>query len=160
MIDSKHRGKWSSSYVPKLREDREFHGADHAILSTIKFPSGMKELGVDGDVIIASPARVVAIVKVLRRFMVRSAIDEISTEEQGSKMAALYEFIKSDEFNQKVEEATRAAEALEKLEVAEEKWHKKTWEKRGGLIKTVQHGIDDIEEGVETILDGTRCNDG
>src|SRR5260370_12566333 len=66
VIDSKNRQGWQNTFVTKLRADQIAAKADHAILSTIVFKSGQKELFVENGVIAVSPARVVYIIELLR----------------------------------------------------------------------------------------------
>jgi hypothetical protein len=50
ILDSKNHNAWRNDFVAKLRSDQMAAGAEHAILSTRKFPSGMYHLHVqDGN---------------------------------------------------------------------------------------------------------------
>ncbi len=57
VYDSKDRGAWRNDYVDKLAKDQRAAKAEHAILSTRKFPANTTQLHVDDGVIIANPAR-------------------------------------------------------------------------------------------------------
>jgi hypothetical protein len=59
VYDSKNRTAWRYEYVTKLRQDQTAAKADHAILSTLAFPSGTRQLHVQDGVIIVNPARAI-----------------------------------------------------------------------------------------------------
>ena len=84
VYDRNNRGKWLNKYATKLREDQITEGADHAILSTNKFPKGKRELCVHEHVILASPARVVALAEILRSDIVHN--DEARGQQRGARM--------------------------------------------------------------------------
>ena len=60
-------------------------GADHAILSTPMFPAGKKELFVDSGVIVVAPARVRAIVEVLRKALIAMHVAKLSDAERAGQ---------------------------------------------------------------------------
>src|ERR1700740_894306 len=58
VYDSKNRTAWRNDYVDKLARDQIAAKAEHAVLSTLKFPADAKQVHVQDGVIIANPARV------------------------------------------------------------------------------------------------------
>ena len=54
---------WKYAYATKLCEDKIAERAQHAILSTLKFPENAKQLDVREGVILANPARVWPLLK-------------------------------------------------------------------------------------------------
>jgi hypothetical protein len=64
---AKNRNAWRNEYVTKLRPDQIAAKAEHAILSSLKFPADARQLHVQDGVIIANLARVLALVQMLRR---------------------------------------------------------------------------------------------
>ncbi|MGH9818352.1 MAG: DUF2130 domain-containing protein, partial [Candidatus Acidiferrales bacterium] len=95
IFDSKDHGQWRYDFATKLATDKIAEGADHAILSTRKFPQGMRQLDVVEGVILANPARVVALVQVVREHIVKSHALRLSNEEKAQKSGELYAFITS-----------------------------------------------------------------
>ena len=71
IYDSKNRKAWANKYVEKLRTDQIAEKADHAILTTHKFPAGAKQVHVQDGVIVVNPARAVAIASLLRKHIVQ-----------------------------------------------------------------------------------------
>src|SRR5207247_1283270 len=78
--------------------DQIAENADHAILSTRSFPEGMKQLDVLDGVILANPARIVALVQVVREHIVKCHALRMSNEEKALKSAELYAFITSTQY--------------------------------------------------------------
>ena len=95
VYDSKNRGNWMSEYAVKLRKDQIAEKADYAILSTNKFPKDNRELCTFEDVILASPARVLALAEILRGQIVANHELRVGAVEREKKTAELYEFINS-----------------------------------------------------------------
>ena len=55
IYDSKNHNAWRSEFVTKLAADQMAAKADHAVLSTRKFPAGQRHLHVHDRVILAAP---------------------------------------------------------------------------------------------------------
>lgn len=142
VYDSKNRNSWKSEYATKLNEDKIAEGAQHAVLSLLKFPADAKQLDVRDGVILANPARVTAVTEILREHIVQTHGLRVSNQEREKKKGALYAYITSERFQQHLDSIESQADKLLDLDVDEQKAHRAVWEKRGRLLKTVQkaHG--------------------
>lgn len=127
IYDSKNHGQWRYDFAEKLAADKIAEKADHAILSTRKFPEGMKQLDVMDGVILANPARVVALVQVVREHIVKSHTLRISNEEKTLKSAELYAFITSTQYTDLLDRIDTQAQELLDVRVTEQKVHEKMW---------------------------------
>ena len=96
VYDAKNRNAWQNEFVSKLRADKIAQAADHAILSSNKFPKDTAHVHYQDGVIVAQPARVVAIVHLLRDQIVRMHELRISKEGREQKSVELYAFITSE----------------------------------------------------------------
>jgi hypothetical protein len=134
IYDSKNRNAWKSDFVTKLRADQLAERAEHAVLSSNKFPAGTQQLHIQDGVIIASPGRVVAVAELLRRHILQTHELRISNDAREEKTAALYAFITSDRCKQLLEQIETQMSRMLELEAAEEKAHRVTWERRSKLI--------------------------
>jgi hypothetical protein len=137
VYDSKNRSAWRNDYAAKLREDQIAERADHAILSTNKFPAGERQLHVQDSVIVACPARVVVLAALLRDHVVNNHELRISGEARDEKSAALYTFITSERCRQLLDSTEGLISKLEQIDVDEEKAHRTVWKKRGELLRSV-----------------------
>ncbi|QOZ07505.1 hypothetical protein XH96_08180 [Bradyrhizobium sp. CCBAU 51765] len=142
VYDSKKRNAWRSEYATKLCEDKIAEGADHAILSLLKFPAEERQLAVRDGVVLANPARVAVIAEILRDDIVRSHGLRLSGQEREKKKGELYAYITGERFRQHMTSIEAQTDKLLDVDVAEEKAHRKVWETRGGLLKSLQkaHG--------------------
>jgi hypothetical protein len=153
LIDSRPRAAWQHAFVTKLRQDQSELGADHAILSTPVFPAGKRELFVEGGVIVVAPARVRAIVEVLRKALISMHVAKLSDTERSDKLHRLFKFITSPGFKKKLAEASDlAAEALE-IDVQEKRAHDNVWKKRGTVLTRIKHVLRDIDTDVSAIIE-------
>lgn len=154
IYDSKARKAWQHGFANKLRDDQMAAKADHAILSSFKFPGGKKQLCEENGVIVASPARVVAVVEILRRDVVRSHRLKISSEDRAKKSTKLYNFVTGEQFVQKLSRVDELAGELLKIDEKEIQAHKNVWEKRGAKERAIQKANTDLRIEVDSILEG------
>jgi hypothetical protein len=153
VYDSKNRQAWQTAFATKLRQDQIDAHADHAILSTTTFPAGEKELCIESDVVVASPARIVSVVKLLRQAMVRMHVMGLTMKERGGKMTALYKYIASDLYKQKMSQAANLTQQVLDLDVEEQKDHQKVWKRRGLIATQLKNVLGEIDTDVSAILE-------
>lgn len=152
VYDSKNHGAWRSDHAAKLREDQLAEKAEHAVLSTRKFPAGAAQLHIENGVILTNPARAVIVARLLRRQIVQLYILKASTKERSRKSDELYSFITSDRFEQFVATIQRAAADLDDLQVEERKAHEKTWRRQGEMVAKLKKATSAFDEAVERII--------
>lgn len=152
IYDSKNHGQWRYDFAEKLAADKIAEKADHAILSTRKFPEGMKQLDVMDGVILANPARVVALVQVVRAHIVKSHALRMSNEEKALKSAELYAFITSTQYTDLLDRIDTQAQELLDMRVKEQKAHEKMWKDQDILYRSIQKTGAELSNRVDTIL--------
>lgn len=152
VYDSKKHSAWRNDFVTKLRNDQAEANADHAILSAHVFPAGARQLHLQEGVIVTNPARVVAIVQLLRRHVVQTYALRLSNEARTNKTAALYEFIMSERCANLLHTIESQAGHLTEMDVRERKAHEKVWKDRATLIRTVQRAHGDLTGEIERII--------
>lgn len=154
LYDSKARKAWQHNYATKLRDDQLSARAEHAVLSSFKFPAGQDQLCEVNGVIVASPARVPALVDILRRDVIRSHRLKLSGEDRAKKSAKLYEFVTGEQFVQKLARVDELATELLKLDEKEIQAHQRMWEKRGTKERAIQKANTDLRIEIDSILEG------
>jgi hypothetical protein len=152
VYDSKNRKAWRDDYVTKLREDQIAAKAEHAILSTCKFPSGTHQLEVREGVIIANPARVLMVAEILRLHIIQTSSLRIAGKERDGKSATLYSYITSGRFWQHLKSIDGCADNMLDIDASEKKAHEAVWEKRGRLIKSAQKSYGNVRADIERII--------
>lgn len=152
IYDSKNHQQWRGSHVTKLHDDKIHANADHAVLSTHAFPSGKRQLHIENSVIIAKPARAIAVAMMLRKHMVEMHALRVSNEERVKKADELYAWIASARFNQFLDSITKAAEELEELQLQERKALEPLWKKQGERIRSIIRSRMQLGDEVDRII--------
>lgn len=160
ITDVKIRQGWQTAYVTKLRHDRVEAKADHAILATTVFPAGKKDLCIESDVIVVSPARVVYITELLRQAIITMHIKGLSLRERSDKMSQLYTLITSESYSKKFAEAERLAQDILDLDVHEQRDHEIVWRKRGTFATRMKKVLRDIGTDVSAVVEGVGNEEG
>jgi hypothetical protein len=152
VYDSKKRNSWKSEYATKLCADKIAEGAQHAILSLLKFPTDAKQLDLRDGVILANPARVTAVALLLRDHIVQTHGLRLSNQEREKKKGELYAYITSERFEQHLDSIESQTDKLLEIEVAEQKAHRAMWERRGSVVKTLQKAHGNLRADVGRII--------
>ncbi|WP_412773451.1 DUF2130 domain-containing protein [Nitrobacter sp.] len=152
IYDSKNHKQWRTEFATKLASDQMAAKAEHAVLSTSKFPKGARQLHVQDGVILAGPARVVALVQVIRRHLVQTHTLRLSNDERVKKTAALYDFITSERCADMLARIDVHTDALLDLQVKEKKAHDAAWKKQGELIRSVQRVRSEFTNEIDAIV--------
>jgi hypothetical protein len=158
LYDSKNHKQFRNEHVAKLKADQIADKADHAILSTHKFPQGSRELHTQDGVVLASPARVVAVVSMIRKQLIVIHSLRLSGLERESKTAALYAFITSERYSQLLASIDARAAELLKEQTKEIKWHENCWKKQGEAYRSIQKTNADLDNEISCII-GTAADD-
>src|SRR5260370_1763497 len=93
LYDSKNHNQWRVEHATKLRKDQLAEKAEHAILSTHKFPQGERQLHTLDGVLLANPARVVAVSTVIRQHLLQLHTLRVRKIEPESNTSAVDNFI-------------------------------------------------------------------
>lgn len=157
IYDSKNHKAFRTEHVTKLLADQSAANAEHAILSTHKFPRGTGQLHNQDGVLLANPARVVALATLIRQHMVQTHTLRLSSAERESKTAALYEFIVSEQCAQFFTRLDNCAGDLLELQVKEKKQHEATWKKQGETLRLIQKVQADLSNRINSII-GTAAD--
>lgn len=152
IYDSKNHNAFRTEHVTKLKTDQLAAKAEHAILSTHKFPQGTRQLHIQDGVILANPARVVLLAMLIRQHIVQVHTLRLSNIEREQKTIALYDFITSDRCTQLLGRVEERCEELLDQQAKEVKWHEKHWRKEGEMLRAIQKAKADLENEISTII--------
>lgn len=153
IYDSKNHNAWRNDFVTKLTTDKMAAKAEHAILSTRKFPACTRHLHVQDGVILASPARVVALVQIVRQHLVQTHTLRLSNEAQAQKTEALYSFITSERCKDLFGRIDTQAEKLLEMQVKEKKAHEDVWKRQGEMLRSIQKVRAELCNEIDTIIE-------
>ncbi len=152
IYDSKNHSAWRNDFVTKLKSDQLAAKAEHAILSTRKFPAGGQQLHIKDSVVIAGPARVVALVQLIRAHLVHTHALRMSAEQRIQKTDALYGFITSQQCTDMFTRLDEQAEAMLKIDEKELKAHEAVWKQRGIAIRTAMKVQAELRNQIDSII--------
>jgi hypothetical protein len=148
VYDSKNR----NGYATKLRADQIAAKAEHAILSTWKFPAGTQQVTEREGVIVANPVRVITLAGLLRRHLIQtSSLRIVGKDPDGKKKTALHALITSEPFWQKLRSIENIADKMPGFDANERKAHEKMWKPRP-LINLLLKSCADICADIESII--------
>lgn len=152
IYDSKNHNAWRNEFVTKLAADQMAAKAEHAVLSTRKFPAGTRHLYVQDGVILAAPSRVAALVQIVRQHIVQTQTMRLSNEARAQKTAALYGFITSQRCSDLFARVDTHTDDLLEMQVKEKRAHETMWKRQGELLRSVQKVRAEICNEIETII--------
>jgi hypothetical protein len=158
LYDSKNHNQWRVEHATKLKKDQLAEKAEHAILSTHKFPQGARQLHTLDGVLLANPARVVSVAGIIRQHLIQVHTLRLSKIERENKTAALYEFITSEHCRQLLDRVDERAGSLLELQGKEIKWHQNNWKHQGAAIRAIQKAKGDLACEIDSII-GTSADD-
>jgi hypothetical protein len=158
IYDSKNHNQFRTEHVTKLKADQLAAKAEHAILSTHKFPQGTRQLHMQDGILLANPARVVLIATLIRQHLLQIHTLRLSGIERENKTVALYEFITSERCTQLLGRVEAQADELLDQQAKEIKWHEKNWKKQGEAFRAIQKAKADLDNEISGII-GTAADD-
>ncbi|MGF7170826.1 hypothetical protein FHS91_002514 [Sphingobium xanthum] len=154
IYDSKNHGAWRNEFVSKLKVDQMAAKAEHAILTTSKFPAGGRQLQIVDGVIVANPARIVAIVQMVRQHLIQTHTLRLSGEHRTHKTQELYDFITSERCGNLLGRFDAHATSLLELQDRERRAHETHWKQQGILIGSVQKVSAELIREIDEIIAG------
>jgi len=154
LYESKNSMQWRRSYAAKLRKDQIAEKADHAVLASVKFPEGSRELTIVDGVIIINPRRVVTLARLLRDSSIQIHKLHLSAEQSTGKRDELYKFITSPRCEQMLGHQDELTGALLELEKTEHRQHEKIWKERGVTLKQLEKAQAEFRGEISFVVEG------
>jgi hypothetical protein len=152
IYDSKDHSAWRNDFVTKLASDKIAEKAEHAVLSVRKFPQGVRQLHVQDGVILANPARILALVQILREHILRTDALRLSNDAKAKKSAELYRFITSPQCTDLLNRIDTQAQDLLDMQLSEKRSHENMWKRQGALYRSIQKAQADLVNRIEIII--------
>lgn len=152
LYDSKNHKQFRNEHVSKLGADKLAAGAEHAILSTHKFPQGAGQLHIQDGVLLANPARVVFLATIVRQHLTQIHTLRLSNVERETKTAALYEFIISEHCAQLLGRIDERAGSLLEQQGKEIRWHQNNWKRQAEAVRAIQKAKVDLSSEIDSII--------
>jgi hypothetical protein len=136
--ETKRAENWSNAWVPKLKDDQQAAGGELAVLVSTAFPAGVDERMVMHEgVWLVRPDLVKALAEALRTVLIESQRQKAISTGKGESMEALYNYITSAQFAQKVRAVVDAYQQMRDDLDREKSAMQRLWKKREGQLERI-----------------------
>lgn len=132
------RASWSSSWLPKLREDGRREGATMIILVSETLPKDIKDFGLMEGVLVVSYTNALSMAAILRRSVMQIASAKFAATNKDEKLERLYAYLQSDTFRHRFEAFAEGIREMENDLGSEERAMQKIWGKRKMQIERMR----------------------
>jgi len=143
--ETKRAENWSNAWVGKLKEDQQAVGAEIAVLVTTAFPAGIEgPMIIHEGIWLVTPNLTKGLAEAMRTVLIESQRQRSIQAGKGEQMEALYDYICSSQFAQRVRSVVECyAEMQEDLE-KEKRAIQRMWKKREGQITRISTQVINI----------------
>ena len=129
--ETKRAENWSNNWIPKLKEDLQRVNGDIAVLVSTKFPANVNDGIVQHEgVWLVRPELVSGLSAALRTVLIESQRQKAVSAGKGEQMEALFDYITSNQFAQRVRAVVENYETM-RIDLEKEKSAmQRLWKKR------------------------------
>lgn len=135
--EMKNTKSWSSSWIPKLKEDQRKEKAAIGVLLSSVLPENIKNFGFTDGVWVGKYEHAVGIATALRRNLIEVANVKLFSVNKNEKMEVLFNYLTGSEFRQRVEAIAEAFISMKDDLDKEKRLYAKVWAKREKQIEQV-----------------------
>ncbi|RYV01887.1 DUF2130 domain-containing protein [Shewanella sp. OPT22] len=143
--ETKNTEHWSNTWINKLKTDTQTIGGDIAVLVSTAFPSGVNESMVMKDSVwLVKPSLAKGLSEALRTVLTESQRQKAVSVGKNEQMEALYDYICSTKFVQRIKAVVEHQEQM-RLELDKERAAiQRIWKKREGQISGITNQMMSI----------------
>ena len=136
--ESKRAENWSNAWVAKLKDDQQSAGGELAVLVSTAFPAGIDQpMVMHEGVWLVRPDLVKALAEALRTVLIESQRQKAIAAGKGESMKALYSYITSAQFAQKVRAVVDAYQQMRDDLEKEKSAMLRLWKKREAQLERI-----------------------
>ena len=106
--ESKNTKRWNNSWIDKLKNDQRNQKADIAVLASITIPEGIQNFGMIQGVWVTCLPVACCLADVLRFSLIEIATNRLASVDRDQKIEALYDYLSSPHFKQRIEPIVEA----------------------------------------------------
>ncbi|MCG6967486.1 MAG: DUF2130 domain-containing protein [Chromatiaceae bacterium] len=134
--ETKRAEHWSNAWVPKLKSDQQTAGGELAVLVSTAFPAGFEDaMGMHEGVWLVRPDLVRPLADALRSVLIESQRQRAISAGRDESMEALYRYITSAQFAQKVRAVVEAHQQMRDDLEKEKSAMLRLWKKREAQLE-------------------------
>lgn len=149
--ESKRTKTFSEGWISKLKEDMRVHGATHGILVTEAMPKDMPTFGVRNGIWVCTFKEVTGLASAIRQICITEASIKATELNRSEKIQALYNYLMSSEFKQRVEAIIESASEMRQNIDKERKSMLAFWKKQEKAIDQMGFLVADIIGSIDGI---------
>jgi len=149
--ESKRTKNFSEAWIGKLKDDMRAHGANHGILVTDVMPKDMQTFGLRNGVWICTFKEVTGLASAIRQICITEANIKASEVNRTEKIQALYNYLMSTEFKQRVEAIIEATAEMRNNIDKERRSMLTFWKKQEKAIDQMGFLVTDIVGSIDGI---------
>lgn len=135
--ESKRTKNWSEEWVGKLKDDQRVAKADVAILVSQALPTEVKGFGHKDGIHVTNFELYIPVAKMIRLKVIELNMAKASSVGQDKKMEMLYNYLRGNEFRNRVEVIVETFNSLKDDLDKEKNLYQKIWAKREKQIQRV-----------------------
>lgn len=151
VYESKRTKKFSNDWIPKLKQDQVICKADIAVIVTETYPSGMDRFGEKEGVWICGFHELKSVSFVLREILLKTHAVKVLDQNKGDKMEALYRYLTSNEFVQKITRIIENYDVMTTQLSREKRAMERLWAERSKQIDVMQVNIASLFGSIKGI---------
>jgi len=144
--------KYDPNFIKQAKEARKIREADFAVLVTNTFPSKKQYYFVEKSVFVISPVSLEPITYTLRESLIRISILKISNEAKQIAVQRIYDYLSSNDYNNRVNDVSNQLIDLAKDLKKEIDSHKRTWEKRYTIYGSIYNDVGIIDYKLKDLV--------
>ncbi len=136
--ETKRAENWSNNWVPKLKEDLQRENGDIAVLVSTVFPADISEPMLQHEgVWLVRPELVLGLSAALRTVLIESQRQKSVSDGKGEQMEALFDYITSNQFAQRIRSVVENYELMRSDLEKEKAAMQRLWKKRETQISRI-----------------------
>lgn len=136
--ESKNTIRWKNSWIEKLKNDQRDQKADIAVLASIAIPEGIQHFGMIENVWVTSLLVARCLADALRFSLIEVASNKLALVGRDQKVEALYTYLASPHFKQRIEPIIEAFCSMQDQINGERRAMERIWAERA---KEIEKGI-------------------
>jgi hypothetical protein len=143
--ETKRAENWSTAWIGKLKEDQQAAGADIAVLVSAAFPAGLNDpMALYEGIWLVTPELARGLAEALRTVLIESQRQRAITAGKGEQMEALFDYICSSQFAQRLRSVVEGYEEMYDDLEREKRAMQRLWKKREGQIGRISSQVVSI----------------
>jgi len=140
--ETKRAENWSNAWIPKLKDNQQVVGGEIAVLVSTVFPAGLDQtMGLFEGVWLVRPDLVRALAEALRTVLIESQRQKAISAGKGESLEALYNYVTSAQFAQKVRAVVDAQQQMRDDLEKEKSAMQRLWKKREGQLERISSNM-------------------